>query len=100
MLHFYSTLDTVGLSITNSTVVNGIATALFNNISYGPTLLNGYSWQVTPPSCGGGVELGTGNVCTCVSQYAIRPCITNVNWGGVNGTTCSAPNQTITVSFS
>jgi hypothetical protein len=81
-------------------VVNNVAAALLNSISYGPTLSTGYLWAVTSPSCGGGVELGTGNACTCKSDYGIRLCSANVNCGGANGTTCSAPSQILTVTFS
>jgi hypothetical protein len=104
LLQFYGSLDPIGISVIDPTVVNGIAAALLNSGIYGPTTSNGNSWVVTsPPSCGSGVELGTGgNICSCLGGYgyAIRPCITNTNWGGVNSTTCGTPNQTITVTFS
>ena len=48
---------------------------------------------------GTGIELSANsNICSCTSGYVARPCIGNANWGGVNGTTCSAVSQTIRVT--
>jgi hypothetical protein len=38
--------------------------------------------------CGGG------------TTYTVRPMIKNLNWGGLNGSSCGQPTQTITVTFS
>lgn len=100
LLKFNGSLNSLGISVIEPNIVNAIAVALFNSTAFGPTLSNGYNWTVTSPACGGGVELGTGNLCNCAgTQYAIRPCIANINFGGMDGTTCSAQTQTITVTF-
>lgn len=78
-------------------MVNAIAQALRTNTAYGPTSSNGYSWAVG--TCGSGNELSAtgGGICACSTGYTVRPCIGNSNWGGVNGTTCSASTQNMTV---
>jgi hypothetical protein len=40
-----------------------------------------------------------GDVCSCTSTYAVRPCIEYRDWGGANTTTCDAPSQTLTVEI-
>jgi hypothetical protein len=59
---------------------------------------NNRTWYVG--ACGNDTELSTGTgLCMCDNPgYAIRPCLANVNWGGVNTQTCSPPSQTIVVS--
>ena len=91
--------DTVGRTTTNSAVINGIALALRTSTTYGPTVSNGFTWQVG--SCGNPYELSaSGSICSCPNPgYIVRPCIGSSNWGGINGATCGAPTQTITVIF-
>ena len=90
--------DAVGVAVTDPTVIAGIALALRTSGTYGPVTSNGRSWAVG--ACGGGSELSAnGAVCQCATGYVFRPCIGNLNWGGVNGATCSAATQTITVEF-
>jgi hypothetical protein len=56
----------------------------------------GRFWNIG--SCGGSIELSAdGDTCSCSSGYIARPCIGNQSWGGVNGPTCGAGTQTITV---
>jgi hypothetical protein len=61
----------------------------------------GNQWVVG--QCGTGIELtATGGLCQCqMPGWTVRPCIGmgDPNWGGVNTTTCNAPNQTMTVVF-
>lgn len=97
-LIFSGSFNPVGLSLTDPAIVNTIATALMNGVSSGLISSNGTSWAAHP--CGSGPELTIGSLCSCAAIYSVRPCINNVNWGGLNSTTCSAPSQTITVAFS
>ena len=48
------------------------------------------------------IYLTNDSPCGCggAGKYTIRPMIKNANWGGVNGASCNAPTQTITVTFS
>lgn len=88
----------IGITLTNSFHVTAIANALRTNTSYGPVTSNGYSWAVG--SCGSSIELtATGSMCACNTGYTVRPCIGNLNWGGINGVTCSSASQTLTVIF-
>lgn len=42
----------------------------------------------------------SGNPSGCPDPgYIVKPCMTNFNWGGVNGPTCNAASQTMTVIF-
>ena len=40
-----------------------------------------------------------GDVCNCGSTYVVRPGIGSENWGGITGTSCVAPTQTMTVTI-
>ncbi|CAF4384613.1 unnamed protein product, partial [Adineta steineri] len=93
------TFDSVGVTTTDTTVIAAIALALRTSTSYGPVTSNGHSWVVG--SCGSGYELSAGgSICACPSSdYIVRPCIGNSNFGGINTTTCSGPTQTMTVIF-
>ena len=93
------TYDTVGVTLTDATIIGNITLALRASSSYGPVSSNGHSWAVG--ACGAGSELSAGgSVCACrTPSYALRACIGNSNWGGVNSTTCSAPTQTMTATF-
>lgn len=90
-----------GISLTNPTYVVAIANALRNGTAYGPVSSNGYSWVVVACSVSGGnLELtATGSGCACNTGYTVRPCIGNVNWGGINTTTCSPVSQMMKVTF-
>jgi hypothetical protein len=99
--------DPVGVSCSDQTTVNQIATAL-RNATTGTWSCNGRTWAVWI-GCGGGncggnanaVELNaTGSNCACDDPgYIVRPGIGNPNWGGVNTATCDAPTQTMAVVF-
>lgn len=39
------------------------------------------------------------NSCSCNAHATIRPAIGNLNWGGVGGVVCGAPNQALTFEF-
>jgi hypothetical protein len=87
--------DTTGVSCTGSTA-DAICKALKNSTT-GTWSCNGRNWLIG--GCGGGIELSAaGNMCTCTStNYIVRPCIGNYNWGGANTETCNAPSQTLNV---
>jgi hypothetical protein len=90
--------DPIGITLTSSTDILGIVNALLTSSTYGPVSSNGYSWAVG--ICGSGPELtATGTICQCNTGYTVRPCIGNSNWGAINGSTCSASSQTMTVIF-
>jgi hypothetical protein len=58
------------------------------------------SWIVTI-SCGSATAVGlvvNSPSCGCGTGYAVRPCIGSADWGGINGTTCGAESQTMTVT--
>ena len=48
------------------------------------------------------IYLTSSGGCDCGSAgtYTIRPMIKNLNWGGLNGSACNQPTQTLTVTFS
>ncbi|CAF1378273.1 unnamed protein product [Rotaria sp. Silwood1] len=59
---------------------------------------NGFTWVVG--ACGNGMELSAaGTTCECPIGYILRPCVLNQNWGGIDGATCTAPSQSITLTF-
>ena len=94
--------DTVGRTCTG-TAANTICQAMHNKTTVSALSCGGYIWNVdescyvnTPD-----VEISADNsTCTCQSSggYDVRPCIGNENWGGINGVTCNAASQTLTVT--
>jgi hypothetical protein len=87
-----------GITMTGRTDVFAIANALSTHTAFGTVYSNGYSWTVG--FCGNGFELSaTGSICTCYSGYSVRPCRGGSSWGGINGITCSAASQVMTVIF-
>ncbi|CAF0869850.1 unnamed protein product [Adineta ricciae] len=96
-MRIYGTNNPTGITITSASVVTGLAAALRANSTYTGTA-GGYTWAVGV--CGSGLEItSTGSVCGCSSGYTIRSCIYNNNWGGINGATCSASGQTVSLYF-
>jgi hypothetical protein len=95
------TNNPTGITLTNPTYIAAIALALRTYSAYGPVSSNGYSWGVGICAVSGSYyELtATGGICQCNTGYTVRPCIGNLNWGAINGYTCSASAQTMTVIF-
>ena len=93
------TYDSIGITLTNSSVVASIASALRTSTSYGPVTSNSRSWTVG--TCGSSSELSaSGSICSCPNpNYIVRPCMSNSNFGGVNTDTCGGPSLTMTVIF-
>lgn len=64
-----------------------------------------YTWRiahgcVSGTAVPGSIYLTTGGLCSCAGQFTVRPMIKNNNWGGLNGSSCGQPTQTITLKFS
>ena len=83
----------------NGAAANTICQAIANSQTVANIACDGRTWNVGP--CGNGTELnaqGNGDcVCDNNPSYTLRPCINNLNWGGVNTLTCNAPSQTMEV---
>ncbi|AGP38672.1 PKD domain-containing protein [Sorangium cellulosum] len=90
--------DPDGVTCTGA-AANMLCQALHSGTPTGPVMCDGRSWAVGT-DCGspGVVEISAnGDTCACSDGYIARPCIGNENWGGVAGSTCWAPSQTISV---
>lgn len=90
------TFDPAGVTCSDPAAATQICQALHQG-SFASVFCNGHFWNVG--ECGGIVlNLDTG-ICSCDFGlgHAIRPCIFNENWGGMNTQTCGAPSQTMTV---
>ncbi len=102
--NFAGSANPVGISCTDPTVTAAVANALRTGTSYSVSS-GSYTWTVNAGCTAGGsctstpVEFGNTGSCACSTGYDVRPAIANLNWGGVNGSTCSAASQTITVTF-
>lgn len=104
-LRMSSSYDSTGRRCTNSTIVTNIATNLKNRTAYSAyDSATGYTW--TTGSCGAESRTlsATGATCQCENPgYVYRPCIgavSGINWGGIGTAACSAPAQTVTITFS
>lgn len=91
--------DSIGVTVTDPSVIAGIALALRTSTAYGPVTSNGRSWAVA--SCSSVLSLSaSGSACSCTAPvYILRPCTTGTDWGGLNGSVCTGPTQNITVTF-
>ncbi|MCP4697917.1 MAG: PKD domain-containing protein [Gammaproteobacteria bacterium] len=90
--------DPTGVSCTDPTVAQQLATALFDGSDSGFLACNGRNWNVG--TCGSAIEFNaTGNLCVCSSGYTLRPSINHRDWGGIGSTTCNASSQTLRVEF-
>lgn len=92
-------IDPVGVSCTGAaanTICNNLRTATATSISCGGRIWNiGGCGSETAGLSSGVVSIGT---CSCDVGYMVRPCLgVAPNWGGINGPTCNASSQTITV---
>lgn len=109
----YSTMtisNSLGVSLTVSDVkvqdiANELRTATTNtNFS---VVIGANTWRVIHGCVAGtpdtnSIYLTNSGGCDCggAGKYTVRPMIKNLNWGGLNGSSCNAPTQTITVTFS
>lgn len=96
------------ITVTDPSKVQDIANALRTatvgtNFS---TTIGLETWRVIQGCVAGtadanSIYLTNGGSCDCGGggKYTVRPMIKNANWGGLNGSACNAPTQTITVSF-
>ena len=90
------TFDPTGVTCSDPAAATQICQALHHG-SFASVFCNGHAWNVG--QCGGTVFDLDADICFCDfgSAHAIRPCIFNQNWGGVNTDTCGAPSQNITI---
>ncbi len=98
------TYDATGISCTDKTIITAFVAAIKTGgtSSYMSTLTNGHYWSICN-RYNGEIWIDPPALCSgsnCPSPgYIIRPCITNLNWGGVNTATCGGPNQVMTLKF-
>jgi hypothetical protein len=90
------TFDPSGVTCSDPAAATQICQALHHG-SFASVSCNGHSWNVG--QCGGVVISLDIDICFCDfgAGHAIRPCIFNENWGGMNTQTCDAPSQNMTV---
>lgn len=87
--------DPNGVTCTNPIAATQICQALHNR-TVASVVCDGHTWNVGD-CIGPEISVDTG-VCLCQAQSrSVRPCIFNLNWGGVNTQTCGAPTQNMTV---
>jgi hypothetical protein len=85
------------VSCSNDAAVALIVDALANGTSLN-IACDGSDWNVG--TCGPSIEINTdASICFCtVGSSVLRPCIGNLNWGGLGGGgTCGAPSQNLTL---
>ena len=107
----YTTMNlsnNLGNSITvTDPLVQNIADALRTATTGTNTTITigAYTWRVVHGCVAGtpdanSIFLTTGGTCDCSGTFTVRPMIKNANWGGLSGSSCNQPTQTITLSFS
>jgi hypothetical protein len=80
-----------------SAAVGQIVSALVSGAAFN-IACDGRTWSVG--NCSGteiNSRAGAAGVCVCDAALTLRPCIGNLNWGGLGGTTCGGPTQLITL---
>ena len=98
---------------TSLTVTDANVQSIANALRTGTTgtnfsvVIGSRTWSVIQGCVAGtadanSIYLTSAGVCNCgtAGSYTVRPMIKNANWGGLNGSSCSQPTQTITVTFS
>ncbi len=95
--------DTVGISCIDGWAARIIADSLHLGRNVFGVSSDGHLFFVQD-SCSGGVELGgdvPGGACSCSpTGYSVRPCFSaGASWGGINGPSCGAASQVLTVKF-
>ncbi|HSQ65321.1 MAG TPA: hypothetical protein VLM85_19010 [Polyangiaceae bacterium] len=101
----YSSITLSGSNDPTGRTCTGVnANTLCQALHSGTTVVNlscgGYAWNVDTCVSGTSIEIsadGTACYCSITNGYAVRPCIGNQNWGGIESTACEAPPQTISV---
>ena len=92
------TYDPAGVTLTDPAKILQIANAMREG--YDVSLTDGgRNWVVSYYSNNGVWLSADGNPMSCGCNYAIRPCITNINWGAMGMYSCGAPSQRMTVEF-
>ena len=84
-----------GLTSCDSTAVTELATALRDGTARNVTV-DGENWNVLPSI---GIYFSASASAGGCNARAVRPCINNLNWGGISGGSCSQTSQTLGVSF-
>ena len=107
---FSGSLDVPGITCSDPTVTTAVANALRTGTPYTGSFTVGSTTHsiVVGLGCGSGCSstavefyIDVSTTCTCLATAAshdLRPDIGNLNWGGI-GTICSAPTQTLIVTF-
>lgn len=96
------TFDNVGKFTTDPVIIAAFANALNTNTTYISPTTNGNVWHYCNISS---TQVWINPVANCSGSncpspgYIIRPCIGNLNWGGVNTATCNGLNQRMTIIF-
>jgi len=99
----WSSSNGASITVSDATKIQTLANALRAGTSTSTTI-GAATWSVGI-GCGGtsgypvAVEFSNQGTCSCAAGYSLRPLIGNPNWGGSNGSTCSASTQTITITF-
>jgi len=106
----WSSTNGSSITVTHASNVQTIANALRTgttgtNVS---VVIGSNTWRVaqncsvTTPTPANAIEFTNDALCSCggSGKYTMRPFIRNQNWGGTNQSTCNAPTQTITITFS
>lgn len=95
------------ITVTDATKVQDIANALRTATTNTNTTvtIGANTWRVAHGCVSGtptvdSIYLTSGGLCGCTGTYTVRPMIKNNNWGGLNGSSCGQPTQTITLTFS
>ena len=106
----WSSTNGSSITVTHASNVQTIANALRTgttgtNVS---VVIGSNTWRVaqncsvTSPTPSNAIEFTNDGLCSCggAGRYTMRPFIRNQNWGGTNQSSCGAPTQTITITFS
>jgi hypothetical protein len=96
-VRLYGSRSQQGVSCTGAganTLCNALRTQSTVSVS-----CNGLQWSVR--NCGDGYGISAdpseANACSCSTNYTVRPCIGNDNWGGINSSACDSSTQTLAV---
>jgi hypothetical protein len=90
--------DATGVTCNDPALATQLCNALQSGGAVSALACNGHTWYVDA-LCGASPSISVdATTCNCSAPYTVRPCLLNVNWGGISGGACPAtPSQVMDV---
>lgn len=105
-MKIYGSRDPIGITIIDTYIISSITKSLRTSTA-DSVYHSGTNRYYRVGQCGNGIELSIDSIstglCTCTSEYTIRPCHGTTNFGEIRsmtGNSCFGSTQSMTIEFS